>query len=155
MHRCCFFQPVTQCWRVFSQSCWSSLYFSGEDRVQPTVVLYCPACLCAGCPEVVFHVPVPLKGRFLQQKMGCRTNVKPRCFNWPPWHWSVHSWWLSSGRNMPLYTLTVLHVALHTTILSAIAIWFCYMTVFLYCCPVACFTCLLPLFLLLYTVQQI
>lgn len=24
-------------------------------------MLYCPECLCAGDPEVIFHVPVPLK----------------------------------------------------------------------------------------------
>ena len=62
-----FFQPVAQCCRLLflyfiSTELFKFLGLSGDDvGVQRTVVLYCPECLCAGYPEVIFHVLVPFK----------------------------------------------------------------------------------------------
>lgn len=120
---------------------WSSLDLSGEDGVQRTVVLYCPECRCAGYPEASSSNPLR---KALTTKMGYSAKVKP--------HQQLSVYLRANGwKNMLLYTFTVSHVALHTTPLSALAIWFLYHdSVSLYCCSITSVSLLLTVFPPLY-----
>lgn len=99
---------------IIPLSCSSSLGLSGEDGVQRTAVLYCPECLCAGDPEVIFHVLVPLKSGVSNRKWA--TEPKWSCTDSTGLCRSG-AYIREGGRNMPLYTL-VWHVTLHSCTVS-------------------------------------
>lgn len=96
---------------LFPLSCWSSLDLSGEDGVRRTVVLYCSECLVCWISWSDFSCPSKPWREALATEMGYK--VKPYWLKWPRQQWSVYTWGLTGGRNMPLYTLNVSHFAQH------------------------------------------
>lgn len=86
-------------------------------------MLFYPECLCAGNPEVMFHVPMPLKvGSSNRNRLQGQSEARLTQLATP----AVECIYVSAKeRNMPVYTVHILfHVALHTVVLSAQAIWF-------------------------------
>lgn len=80
-----------------------------------TFVLFCPECLCAGNPEVIFHAPVPLKVGF-SNRNGLQGQSEAKLTQLASA--AVERIYVrAKERNMPLYTVHLLFHMLHCTLL--------------------------------------
>lgn len=113
-------------------------------------MLYCPECLFAGYPEVISHVPVPLKVGFSNRnglqsqseailtRLAAVKRIYVRADGWK--------------KHATIYTYSLVRVGQHAAVLSALVIWFLlhdsvsHQAFSLYCCPITLVTCLLLLF---------